>query len=142
MTTSITKLLRNRQTSGKKLNVFRDIYPNREAANVQANRAVRANLTTANEKRRKAKRWYRITTAEYDRVRTNPNADPDFLEYLGDRSIDAGVRLARSRRRYDKVVEDANEVLKKHESWRESYQREVAYRVGNAPQIVAAFNGV
>jgi len=140
MVKNITQMLRDRQSTGKKLNLFKDIYPNREAANRKANRAIRADLESMARRKRMARRWSRITSSQYERVRSSGESSDAYLDYLADRSINAGIRQTRIGRQYDKLVEKAHDILKKHETWRSHYANDVAYRVGNAPQIVAAFN--
>lgn len=137
MTTNITKMLADRQNTGKKLKLYKQVMPNREAANVMHNRNVRAELVEANRRKRvsnhnRVRRASMYNTARA-RFLANPTptmAERDSVIMLRNQSNAATLSHMGVRRLYDKVVEDVAGVLQKQRTWRQHYRANVIYREG------------
>lgn len=139
MTKNITKMLAERQTTGKRLKLYKQVLPNREAANVMHNRKVHAKLVTANQTKRESNRnaIRRATMYTDARVRYTANPAPTMLEreyvrHLRDESNAATSRHMAVRRYYDNVVEEVAGVLQKQRTWREHYRANMIYREGDS----------
>lgn len=138
MTKNITKMLNERQTTGKKLKLYKQVLPNREAANVMHNRKVHTELVEANQRKResrqRANRRAEMYVNAQARFLTNPAptmAERDYVHHLRDQSNAATTSHMEVRRYYDKVVENVADVLQKQRTWREHYHANVVYREGN-----------
>jgi hypothetical protein len=143
--TNVLKMLEERRKRGSKLNLYKEVMPNRERANVMHNRAVRAKLVTAREAKRRANHLVRVTSEARETVLARFLATPDSydqatIQRANGIVIQAQERRAGARHRYDKLVEEANDVMRKHEVYKKHYRSNVRYREGNAAHVVAAFN--
>ena len=143
--TNILKLLEERRKRGKQLNLYKEVMPNRESANVMHNRSVRAKLVTAREAKRRANHLVRVTSESRERVLTRFLANPDTYDQATIQRANGIVAQAQERRavarhRYDVLVEEASGVLRKHEVYKKHYRSNVKHREGNAAQQVAAWN--
>jgi pantoate kinase len=141
--TNVLKMLEERRKRGGKLNLYKEVMPNRERANVMHNRAVRAKLVTAAERKRHATHVARTAQRTSERAvarfLTNPS-DRGYMQHTLNFANAAVVTRNEARRNYDRVVEEANDVMKKHEVYKKHYRSNVKYREGNAAQHVIAFN--
>lgn len=117
---NIVKAIENRQYSGKRLNKH-SVFHNRAAANRLANRKVRQKLEQAHERKRDTRRYYLQKNEEYVsymsrfQMGINPVSHAAVRSTLLQRSHAAHEAYSKARRTYDKVVEEANDVIKNWE---------------------------
>lgn len=123
MTKNITKMLRDRETSGKKLSKYNQVLPNRYEVYFQKNRNVRQELVWARQDQLQARDRYTWQTGRVTRAieRGQPiNALMELVEVARE-DVEETTRV------YDGVVQKARDVMKEWELFMEHYRASYNY---------------